>query len=268
MAKRPILTSNDDHGRRELVALGTIGREECDRAEREWSVSLARLEAARETLALTEAPPREEDVAAAHATLDEARALLAKTEIRSPIDGVILEKHLNVGEAVAESSGLFVIADLSTVWVEVTVYAQDLGRVREGSAVTIHSEELGRTAEGTLAYIGSLVGVESRSAKAIVKLANPERVWRPGLFVTAEVVEEDVEVPLAVSEDALQAFRDWTVVFGKFGDTYEIRPVELGRRAGGWVEVLSGIGPGQEYVTANSYVIKADIEKSGAAHDH
>jgi len=200
--------------------------------------------------------------------LGQSEAGLTAYEIRSPIDGVILEKHLNVGEAVAESSGLFVIADLSTVWVEVTVYAQDLGRVREGSAVSIHSDEIGKTAEGTLSYIGFLVGAESRSAKAIVKLDNPERLWRPGLFVTAEVVDEEFDVPIVIAEEAVQTFRDWNVVFGKFGDTFEIRPVELGRRSGGWVEVLSGLGAGQEYVTKNSYVLKADLEKSGATHDH
>ncbi len=201
-------------------------------------------------------------------TLDPSEGGLTTYEIRSPIDGVILEKHLNVGEAVAESSGLFVIADLSTVWVEVTVYAQDLGRVREGSPVSIRSEEIGQSAEGTLSYIGSLIGVESRSAKAVVKLPNPDRLWRPGLFVTAEVIDKEFDVPVAISEEALQAFRDWNVVFGKFGDVYEIRPVELGRRAGGWAEVISGLEAGQEYVTTNSYVIKADIEKSGATHDH
>ncbi len=201
-------------------------------------------------------------------TLDPSEGGLTTYEIRSPIDGVILEKHLNVGEAVAESSELFVIADLSTVWVEVTVYAQDLGRVREGSPVSIRSEEIGQSAESTLSYIGSLVGVESRSAKAVVKLPNPDRLWRPGLFVTAEVTDKEFDVPVAISEEALQAFRDWNVVFGKFGDVYEIRPVELGRRAGGWAEVISGLEAGQEYVTTNSYVLKADLEKSGATHDH
>ncbi len=201
-------------------------------------------------------------------TLDPSEGGLTTYEIRSPIDGVILEKHLNVGEAVAENSELFVIADLSTVWVEVTVYAQDLGRVREGSLVFIHCKEIGKTAEATLTYIGSLVGQESRSAKAVVKLENPDRSWRPGLFVNAEVVDEDVDVPVAIAEEGVQTFRDWNVVFGKFGDVYEIRPVELGRRAGGFAEVLSGLAPGQEYVTTNSYVLKADLDKSGATHDH
>jgi cobalt-zinc-cadmium efflux system membrane fusion protein len=193
---------------------------------------------------------------------------LTAYEIRSPIDGVILEKHIVVGEALDANSGLFVIADLSTVWVEVTVYAQELGRVREGRPVTIRSDEIDLIAHGSLSYIGSLVGAESRSAKAIVKLPNPERLWRPGLFVTADVLVEEIDVPVAVSEEALQPFRDWQVVFARFDNVFEIRPVELGRAAQGWVEILGGIEPGQEYVTTNSYVLKAEIEKSGATHDH
>jgi cobalt-zinc-cadmium efflux system membrane fusion protein len=203
----------------------------------------------------------------ANAAGSESAGLTAH-EVRSPIGGVILDKHIVVGEAIEAGTSLFLIADLSTIWVEVTVYAQDLGRVRPGSPVTIHSDEIGATAEGTVAYVGSLVGLESRSAKAIVKLDNPDRLWRPGLFVTVEVLDEQFEVPLAVAEEGLQTFRDWDVVFAKYGNVFEIRPLQLGRRAGGYIEVLGGIEPGQEYVTANSYVIKADIEKYGATHDH
>ena len=68
--------------------------------------------------------------------------------------------------------------------------------------------------------------------------------------------------------DGLQGFRDFTVVYAKVGDQYEVRMLEIGRKAGPWVEVLSGITLGTEYVALNSYLIKADIEKSGASHDH
>ena len=76
------------------------------------------------------------------------------------------------------------------------------------------------------------------------------------------------EVPLAVKRQALQGFRDFTVVYAKVGDQYEVRMLELGREAGDWIEVLGGLKLGTEYVTENSYIIKADIEKSGASHDH
>ena len=75
-------------------------------------------------------------------------------------------------------------------------------------------------------------------------------------------------VPLAVKRIGLQSFRDFTVVYAKVGEQYEVRMLELGRKAGEWVEVLGGLDAGTEYVTENSFIIKADIEKSGASHDH
>ena len=84
----------------------------------------------------------------------------------------------------------------------------------------------------------------------------------------AEIAVDHYRVPLAVKRKALQGFRDFTVVYAKVGDQYEVRMLELGREAGEWVEVLGGLQPGTEYVTENSYLIKADIEKSGASHDH
>jgi cobalt-zinc-cadmium efflux system membrane fusion protein len=88
------------------------------------------------------------------------------------------------------------------------------------------------------------------------------------MTVSAEVTVDAREVPLAVRESSLQRFRDFTVVFAKVGDTYEVRMLELGQRDGEWAEVLGGLKPGTPYVTEQSYLIRADIEKSGASHDH
>ena len=82
------------------------------------------------------------------------------------------------------------------------------------------------------------------------------------------VTVEQRQVPLAVKTAGLQAFRDFTVVFAKVGTSYEVRMLELGTKGPEWTEVISGIKPGQTYVAKGSYVIKADIEKSGASHDH
>ena len=90
----------------------------------------------------------------------------------------------------------------------------------------------------------------------------------PGTFVEAEVNVGEHDVPLAINRLGLQTFRDFQVVYARVGDVYEVRMLELGREAGDWIEVLGGLESGTEYVTANSHLIKADIEKSGAAHDH
>ena len=190
-------------------------------------------------------------------------------ELISPIDGTIIEKHLAVGEAVQEEADCFVIADLSGVWAKTVVYAADLKRVRPGQQAIVRSADLDIAAEGTVSFIGELVGQETRAAQAIVEIPNPDGNWRPGLYVTVELIDDkELELPLAVPSDAIQSFRDWSVVFMRDGDLYEICPVELGRTFGDWVEVTSGLEPGVSYVSKNSYIIKADIEKSGATHDH
>ncbi|WHI47413.1 efflux RND transporter periplasmic adaptor subunit [Microbulbifer sp. VAAF005] len=99
-------------------------------------------------------------------------------------------------------------------------------------------------------------------------IENPEDIWTTDLMVQADVVTNESPASLVVENQALQPFRNWTVVFVKVGDAYEIRPLELGRTDGRVTEVLSGLNPGDRYVTENSYLIKADIEKSGAAHHH
>mgnify|MGYP001164695576 FL=1 len=134
--------------------------------------------------------------------------------------------------------------------------------------VTIRSGDLGQETEGSVSYIGQLVGEETRSARAIVEIPNESKEWRPGLYVTVDVLESEVDVPVAVPEDAIQTFRDWQVVYGKYGNTYEIKPVELGRRGNKWVEVVSGLEPGHEYVVKNSFVLKAEIGKAAATHSH
>ncbi len=202
------------------------------------------------------------------AAIAEAPGDLTRYEIRSPRDGMVIEKHLSVGEALGEASGIFKIADLSTVWVEITVYTKDLGTVKPGQRVVIRSKELGINATGAISYIGPLVGEQTRAAKARVSIPNPAGLWRPGLFVAVEVVQEDVPVKIVVPVDAIQTMGSWQVIFVQYGNLFEARPVDTGRTDGERVEVLSGLIPGEKYVSKNSFVLKADIGKAGAAHDH
>lgn len=193
---------------------------------------------------------------------------LARYEIRAPIDGTVVERNVTVGEAVTAEETIFTVTDLSAVWVEVSVYAKDLAAVRQGQEVVVISTDLGTETTGRINYVGQLVGEETRSATARLALPNPGGQWRPGLFVTVRLVREESTVPLAVSADAIQTFRDWQVVFVKFGDWFEARPLELGRTDGQWVEVLSGLKAGDQYAAANSFAVKAEIGKLGASHDH
>lgn len=193
---------------------------------------------------------------------------LTRHEIRAPIDGVVTDKQISVGAVVKEDANIFVVADLSTVWVEVTIYPKDLGVVKVGQSVTVKATAFDAQATGTLSYVGSLVGEQTRAAKARVVLPNPQGLWRPGLPVTVELTADEVGVPLAISADAVQTLAEKTVVFGRYGDQFEARPVTLGRSDGRVVEVIGGLQAGERYAAKNSYLIKADIGKSGARHDH
>jgi cobalt-zinc-cadmium efflux system membrane fusion protein len=197
----------------------------------------------------------------------EANESLERFNVVSPGAGVVVSRDANPGMSVADEP-ILTVADLSTVWVELAAFQHDLGRIKSGQGVVIrdvdaHQESVGRV--DTIAAVGSAA---SQSMTVRVLLPNPKGLWRPGLFVTGEVTVAETPVAVAVKRTALQPFRDWTVVFEQIGDEYEIRPVELGRQDGQSAEVLSGLSAGAVYVTANSYLIKADIEKSGASHDH
>lgn len=196
----------------------------------------------------------------------ESNESLRTFDVTAPIGGLIVDQSIQPGQVVGDAP-LFVIASLNTVWAQLDLFGNDLDRVRVGQLVKLKTFT-GSQAEGVVDWISPLVAHGSQSARARVVVDNSAGNFRPGQFVTAEVVVATHDVELAVARSALQAFRESDVVFAKIEDTYEVRMVELGRRDDVHVEVLSGLDPGTVYVTENSYLIKADIEKSGASHDH
>ena len=196
------------------------------------------------------------------------RDSLSRFEVRAPLDGTVTARNITIGEAVTADENIFTVSDLSSVWADVTVFAKDLGAVHEGQEATVMSADLGIEGTGRIQYVGPLVGEETRSATARIVLPNPGRRWRPGLYVTVRLVRNSATVPIAVRAEGIQTFRDWQVVFVKYGDWFEGRPLELGRTDGEYVEVLAGLAPGDEYAAANSFAVKAEIGKLGATHDH
>ena len=196
------------------------------------------------------------------------RDALTRYEIRAPLAGTIVEKHLTLGEAVKEDADIFTIADLSTVWAEMTVYPKDLHTVRVGQKATVTGSASEPSAMGNISYVGALVGEQTRSTKARVTLQNPQRRWAPGLLVNVELVRQEAHVPVAVAVDAIQTYRDWKVVFIRVGDFFEARPVELGRSDGKTVEITKGLAPGTPYAARGSYTLKAELGKAGASHNH
>ena len=186
--------------------------------------------------------------------------------ITSPISGVVLERT-NVGD-VAGSDPIYVIADPSRTMAVFPIFPRDMERVRTGQPVQLGVIDGERSVSSRIANFQSTADPMTGALLARAPLPNRDGFWRPGMSVQGVVAVASRRVPLAVKTEALQAFRDFTVVFAQVGNTYEVRMLELGTRGPEWTEVISGIKPGQAYVTKGSFVIKADIEKSGASHDH
>lgn len=187
--------------------------------------------------------------------------------VTAPIKGVVTARDTNVGDVTGEAA-LFEISDLSAVWVDLHAFGRDIPLLRAGQPVTLTSTIDGTTTSAAVDSVLPLAAAGSQSAIARVKLANPQGLWRPGLAVSAAIGVAESTVPLAVETRALQPFREFTVVYAQYGDTYEVRMLELGQRDPDFVEVLGGIEPGTRYVTEQAFLIRADVEKSGAGHDH
>jgi cobalt-zinc-cadmium efflux system membrane fusion protein len=196
----------------------------------------------------------------------ESNESLETYTLTAPIGGIVTERNANEAEQTAERA-LFTIVDPNVVWAELGVFQRDRARVRPGATVSVKATDSDVAITGRVDRIDVQAGA-NQMVTARVTLDNPQGELLVGSFVTAEVAVAKHDVPLAVKTSGLQPFRDFTVVFERIESTYEVRMLELGKRYGEWVEVLGGLEPGAQYVVENSYVIAADIGKSGASHDH
>lgn len=198
----------------------------------------------------------------------ESNQSLQAYEIRSQVAGQVIKRHATLGEFVSDSRELFVIADLSEVWADFQVYRDDFGPIVKGQEVKI---DLGNNEDpivATLSYVSPVTDVATQSKTIRAVLPNLDGALRPGLFVSGILASSKTEVGLAVRREAIQKFRDWDVVYLNSGSIFQAIPVELGIKDSQYIEVLSGLKLGDSYVSKNSFIVKADIEKSGASHDH
>nr|WP_246560213.1 efflux RND transporter periplasmic adaptor subunit [Geobacter grbiciae] len=191
--------------------------------------------------------------------------------VRSPIGGIITEKHAIVGELADPSTSLYTVADLSSVWVMVDINEKDLAKIHRGqpAAVTVTAfPEL--KLKGRITYIADLVDEATRTVKARVEVANPGRKLKPEMFATVELtLAADAPPVLAVPEDAVQDLDGKKVVFVAEGsDEFAARPVQTGRTAGGLVEILSGLKEGENYAVKGSFILKSEIKKGEMTDEH
>ena len=201
------------------------------------------------------------------ATIESNLSLTTYT-VPAPISGVVLQRNASVGAVASEGMPLYEIADLSELWVDLHIFGADAQHITAGSPVVVTRMSDGVTAETVLERILPSTATASQSTVARARIQNLDGLWRPGSAVKARVTVAQQPVALMVPLSAVQTAGGAEVVYVKSGDTYTQRPVRLGQRDANRVEVLSGLKAGEQVVTAQSFLIKADIEKSTAEHDH
>jgi cobalt-zinc-cadmium efflux system membrane fusion protein len=192
---------------------------------------------------------------------------LAPYEIRTLIDGIVLAKHLTRGEAVDREQQAFVVADLSTVWVDLSVYQRDLARIAVGQRVRIRAASDGPDAEGTISYLTPALDRVTRTATARVVLDNPGRKFLPGMLVSARTLDT-AEAALAVPRDAVQSLDGRPSVFVETPEGFAAREITLGREGESRAEVLSGLAPGERIAVTNTFLLKAELARAEAEHEH
>ncbi len=194
---------------------------------------------------------------------------LTRYEIRAPISGTVIERHISLGEAVSVEKETFLVADTSAVWVDVTVYPRDMSLVRAGQNVSIDLGE-GDPIRGKIAFVTVHVSEETRTAVARVINGSMDGRLKPGMFVKVRIEIGQERAGVRIPKSAVQNYENAPVVFVQEGEKFEPRPVKLGRENAQYAEVVSGLTAGETYVTQGSFTLKAELEKAsfGDGHNH
>lgn len=198
----------------------------------------------------------------------ESNQSLTIYQLTAPLAGTIIDRQVALGEHIGEQKPAFTVADLSSVWIDFSVYRRDLSRVRVGDTVLIDAEDGGPKIEAKLSYISPVGNSDTQSALARAVVDNKDLRLRPGLFVSGRVLLAAKPVGIAIKSNALQTVENKTVVFVRAGEKFEAREVELGDRDPEHVEILFGLIEGDIYAAKNSFVIKAELAKGTASHEH
>lgn len=191
---------------------------------------------------------------------------LSRLEVTAPIDGLVIQRHLVKGEKVGTDEAVFVIADYATVWVFLTLHQQEITAVEPGMPVSLSLSGSELTAEGTIDVVSPEVDEKTRTATARVVLDNAAGAWRPGAFVTGRIALRSKEARLVVPKAAIIRVEDRPTIFVQTGHGFEPRTVRTGASAGGQIEILDGLEPGETYVSRNALPLKAELNRAALEH--
>jgi len=197
----------------------------------------------------------------------ESNQSLTPYELKASLAGTVIDRQTTLGEYVSEQKPAFVVADLSTVWIDFSVYRRDLGRAHVGDQVFIDPADGRPPIEAKISYLSPVGSSETQSALARATVANPDQRLRPGLFVTGRLTLSERNVAVAVKSSALQTIDNQTVVFVRNGDKFEAREVEIGERDPQLAEITFGVLEGDKYAARNSFILKSEMGKGAVDND-
>ena len=195
---------------------------------------------------------------------------LRRQFLRSPITGRVSERRVDLGGLIGregQESELFVIVNLDHIWVDLAVSPEDIASVREGAPITIRAIGIDGEAGATITFVSPLLDRETRNARVIATMPNPDHRWKPGTYVTAEIPLGGTPAQVRVPRQAIQTSHGKPTAFVRTAEGFEARPVRTGREDDEDVEILSGLSAGETIAIANTFTLKAELEKADAEHE-
>jgi RND family efflux transporter MFP subunit len=243
-----------------LVALGSASRQELEEVTAVHTGHETEVAAARQRLLLLGLSSERVS------RLEGASQVVSEITVTAPADGLVIARSANPGQVINAGQELFVVTDLSTVWIIGDLYERDFPLVRVGLPATITLPSMpDRTLKGRVAYIDPRVDPAARTAKVRVEVPNRSGDLRLGMFVNMSIQTGTTERMTVVPRAALQTIGDRSVVYvpaeGEEGKFVE-RTVKLGPPAGEFVPVLSGLKPGDKVVTDGSFFLRAEAART------
>jgi cobalt-zinc-cadmium efflux system membrane fusion protein len=270
-AKSELLTANANfelqktlfEKERYLRDLKALAENQFLRTENAFAIAKLRQDVARQKLSALDV-----DEAEIAGLSKQPVANLRRYAIRSPMSGRIIERRVDLGAPVGgdqQEKEIYVVADLSSVWVELSVPPSDLATLREGESVVVRGDAKQAIREAKIVFIGPQLNKETRSARVILSLSNPDRDWRAGALITAELLLGNDAVAILLPKAALQQIDGRPTVFVRSADGFEVREVRIGRETEVAAEILSGLKAGEQVAVSNTFALKSDVGKSKAA---
>ena len=193
---------------------------------------------------------------------------LAPYEVTSLIDGIVIDKHITIGEVNNGDEPAFTVANLNTVWVNFSIYQMHLPMVEIGQTVVLSLGEGAPDIDGTISYLSPIIDKHTRTAIARATMDNKNGRLRPGLFVEGRILDRGERIPILIPKSALQKLGEELTVFVVTEEGFLAQDVQIGKQNGTHVEIISGLVPDQIYVANGGFILKAELEKGDFGHDH